>query len=419
MTVIDLYAGPGGWDEGMRNIGITDVIGVELEPNACATARAAGHARIRADVSRPPIRPGTTVHGLVASPPCQAWSMAGKRAGEQDRAKVHALIDAYAAGSNDTGTGWADHRSHHAAQPVRWVRDFHPQWVCFEQVPPVLSLWEHAAVVLRRWGYSTWTGVLNSADYGVPQTRERAVLMARLDAPVHPPVATHARTPEGADLFGGELLPWVSMAEALGWVDDVEMISNYNTGGQNGVRGHRSATDPAATMTSKAGRMKVALRNGTQANASVRPADQPAGTLFFGERLSNVSWVLHTNRDQRPDGTRQTVDPHARPAPTLTGKSGGQWQLRASAQANATAHGGDEPEPTITAGHDTAQRVWQQDEQTTRVTVQEAAILQSFPPDYPWQGTKTAQYLQVGNAIPPRLAAHIVAAVTQGATHAG
>lgn len=384
MTVIDLYAGPGGWDEGMRTIGITSVIGVELEPNACATAQAAGHTRIRADVSHPPIRPGTTVNGLVASPPCQAWSMAGKRAGEQDRAKVHALIDAYATGSNDTGTGWADNRSHHAAQPVRWVRDFRPQWVCFEQVPPVLSLWEHAAIVLRRWGYSTWTGVLNSADYGVPQTRERAVLMARLDAPVHPPVPTHARNPGGEDLFGGELLPWVSMAEALGWVDDVEMISNYNTGGQNGVRGRRSATDPAATMTSKAGRMKVALRNGTQANASVRPADQPAGTLFFGQRLNNVSWVM-----------------------------------RAGAQTNATAHGGDEPAPTITAGHDTAQRVWQQDEQTTRVTVQEAAILQSFPPDYPWTGTKTAQYLQVGNAIPPRLAAHIVAAATQGATHAG
>lgn len=48
--------------------------------------------------------------------------------------------------------------------------------------------------------------------------------------------------------------------------------------------------------------------------------------------------------------------------------------------------------------------------ESVRVTVEEAAALQTFPPGYPWRGTKTAQYQQIGNAVPPLLARHVLAA---------
>src|SRR5690606_22756546 len=216
--VLDLFAGPGGWDEGLRSIGITDVIGMEWDAAACATRAAAGHKTVRCDVSQYPPAPFVgKVRGLIASPPCQAWSMAGKGYGRAEVDRVHAAVEMCRDGwTDDARAGeWLDERTPLILEPLRWAWAVRPLWIACEQVPPALGVWEHMADVLRSWGYRADARVLCAADYGVPQTRYRAILIAHRERLAWPE-PTHAENP-GPSLFGGGQLPWISMAEALGW----------------------------------------------------------------------------------------------------------------------------------------------------------------------------------------------------------
>jgi DNA (cytosine-5)-methyltransferase 1 len=415
-VIVEIFAGGGGWSTGLRMAGYTGpAFGIEWDMVACRTAKAAGHDRICADVELyPPAAFTGQVTSLIGSPPCPTFSAAGAGAGSTDMPLVRERIAAYARGIEPPERVWTDVRSRLTAEPMRWAMALRPKWVALEQVPAVLPLWQQTAALLREHGYRVWCGILSAERYGVPQTRKRAILIASLDGPVGPPEPTHQAYRSGFDpvicddLFGDALPPPVSMAQALGFGladmpapvamtargrqsgasdvlrgsswraawwrtrqadDSWIMRSNYGTWGDPADpagRGERMANEPAATVTGKIGR-NMWLRNNTQDNSCLRGLDEPAGTIFFGQRGNAVDWVT-------------------RPATTVCGDS------RIAPPGHRDREGG-EPQFGV---------------ETVRATVAEAGILQSFPADYPWQGTKTQQYRCVGDCVPPLLAMAIL-----------
>jgi DNA (cytosine-5)-methyltransferase 1 len=279
--IVDLFGGPGGWDEGLYLLD-RHALGIEWDDWACRTRAAAGHATIRADVAT--IDPARFAHakGVIASPPCQGFSSAGKGAA---RNLIPTLLDSI------QHQRWYDRADEDPRVWLivnlgRWVTEISPEWYAFEQVPSVLPLWYAYAAILRERGYSAWCGVLNSADYGIPQTRERAILMASRVKTVHPPEATHGKDPV-VGLFG-TLEPWVTMAQALGWGMTVRPANTMLTGAGRRSRGFE--------LDGGAGARRM-HQTEIEAGRFVAVSDQ------FGDGAAHTPWY----------------DPETRPSRTVTG----------------------------------------------------------------------------------------------------
>jgi DNA (cytosine-5)-methyltransferase 1 len=405
--VLDLFAGPGGWSHALSVLGTRD-IGLEWDAWACQTRARAGQLTIRTDVATYPawIFCGR-VRGLIASPPCQAWSMAGKRLGLVDQPYVHQAVADLASGRDTRErllAACADPRSLLAAEPMRYLHALNtvgePEWLLMEEVPDVLPLWRQYAAVLRGWGFSVWTGILNAADFGVPQTRRRAILLASRVRTAQPPVPTHAQLAEPDSLFGPGRQRWVSMAQALGWGATDRPVPTVCAGGGPG-----GGPEPFPSGSRKA--LVDARNRGTW---TPRDADSllPSRTAGSG-RIA-------------PPAVRATSPEDIAAADSATGEPRWSWSLRSNNQTNATVRRASEPAGTLFFGHRANECTWvaeptdgaEDGEPGTapppiRITAREAGMLQTFPAGYPWQGNKGQQFSQIGNAVPPLLAAHLLA----------
>lgn len=224
MKALDLFAGS-GWGVACKHLGI-DEYGVEIMPEAIATREANGMNTIYNDVWDG--LKGTTEYPeydlLIASPPCQTFSTAGQGSGRRALDDVLALIEEGAYKLPGEGLRLLaaerglDDRTALVLTPLAHIYRDRPKYVALEQVPTVLPVWQAYVEVLRELGYSAETANLHAEQYGVPQTRKRAILVASRVKQVTLPAPTHSKYySHDPERFDADVLPWVTMAESIGW----------------------------------------------------------------------------------------------------------------------------------------------------------------------------------------------------------
>jgi DNA (cytosine-5)-methyltransferase 1 len=260
-VVLDLFAGAGGWDEGLAQLGYR-ALGIELDEVACLTAEAAGHERVRGDISSlDPADFASGLVGMVASPPCQAFSVAGNRKGWVDEPRLIACAHELTAGNDSRGEHrpyLQDERSLLMLEPLRWALATRPRWLAIEQVPPGLGMLTLFASLLAVHGYRTAAGVLGFERYDAPQSRRRAFLVASLDHAVQLPEPVrrsfNPRSPDRVPETERHLPNWVSIAQALELSEPGRVWTNNQTHSGARPRGlTRTLSMPAHTVDGACG----------------------------------------------------------------------------------------------------------------------------------------------------------------------
>lgn len=352
MRAVELFAGGGGAALGLHRAGIHHAALVEWDHDACDTLRAAIDAGlieadevVEGDVREVDWSRFADVGLLWSSFPCQGWSTAGKRLG-----------------AKDPRNGWP--------WTVDVIDALRPIWFVGENVPGLLmhsaeghpnpddcpACYEATVILPQLRERFAWVGrwEIDAADHGTPQRRNRVFWLAG-PCPVVPPTPTHA-DPEAlkqAALFVRRR-PWVTVREALGInvVDDEQ---------RNGCRPH-----PAG----------IARAVGGKGNAMVVQREDPSRG-WEGDYTDEPSPAL---RGGRPGGGVSLLD---RPSPAV---------VATEYKGSPDSYRPHEP-PKMQKASDALWRATGR----RRLTTDECAALFDMPPEWPWRGTKTTIYRQIGN----------------------
>ncbi len=339
-AVIDLFAGAGGMTLGLVDPrfcgGFKSVWALDIDRAATETyKRNFGNHVDCGDIEEwlANDRPIPKADLVVGGPPCQGFSLLNKqRIGDRRRALWLPFMDVVG-------------RSEANAFVIENVAELRAS----EEYEAIRK---HAASI----GFDTVGTVLMAADYGVPQTRRRTVLIGwrrkAFAAPIFPPLQTHSSPGSGSNLPR-----WLTVRDVL---DDLP--------------------EPSGT--------------------EIREAPPPLN-LHFGRNPTSKSLARY--RAVPPGGNRFDLQ---RNAPELTPDC---WIRKTSGGTDLFGRlWWDRPSVTIrTEFFKPEKGRYLHPESDRPITHREAARLMGFPDDFEFAGTKIDIARQIGNAVPPPLAAAI------------
>ena len=183
IKVLSLFSGAGGLDIGFHDAGFQIVECNEIEENFAATLsentrqgkRLCGSKIVCEDINdyNPSL---SKIDFIIGGPPCQTFSAAGARA----------------AGVNGTD----DDRGNLFKQYVRILKKFKPRGFLFENVYRIVGAqegkpWKQIQEAFRDAGYKLYWRILDAADFGVPQFRERLIIVGLKEGDYKFPYPTH------------------------------------------------------------------------------------------------------------------------------------------------------------------------------------------------------------------------------------
>jgi DNA (cytosine-5)-methyltransferase 1 len=191
LTLIDLFAGAGGFTLGFVQAGLVPIFAVEFDKDAAATYETNfGPHCSTEDVNDVKTFPSADV--IIGGPPCQGFSNLGAHLPNDPRNQL-----------------WRHY--------VRAVDQVRPLVFVVENVPPLLNSEEGQELIreTRALGYQVEGRILNAADYGAPQVRKRTIIIGSRVGPVVFPEQTHV-DPKKRSFQTLHLPSWTTVRQAIG-----------------------------------------------------------------------------------------------------------------------------------------------------------------------------------------------------------
>ncbi len=334
-TVIDLFSGCGGLSHGFIEAGYEVVVGIDHWKDALETFKKnhSGSKTIVADLFNDSPRSLSDQIGvknvdvIVGGPPCQGFSLAGKRIVDDERNKLYQSF-------------------------VAFVGHYRPRAFLMENVPNIVSMGkgivkDNIIKDFEGLGYGVVYKVLLASEFGVPQNRRRAFFVGVKNGEhfTFPPSIT-VNVSQISSYESISDLPSSSLADGVDYPDKAQ--SDY----------------------------QILMRENS--------------TRIFNHEITKHSDKTVGIISLVPDGGNYKDLPK-------------ELQKTRNVNIAWTRLNSQKPSFTIDTGH----RHHFHYEFNRVPTVRESARIQSFPDTFIFYGSKTSQYKQVGNAVPPLLAKHL------------